>query len=157
VDLGPTGWDVEYGHGRIDAAATLEQLLTLTISPSTFTFLADNEVGPVPNSTDLLLEITSETSRTISWTVTISPETTSWLSVAPTEGVVSISEPATIQIEAEKSGLDDGYYQCELLLDAFPGQMAAASTIEISLHYVAELTRFTLFPILKGDNMGPAD
>ena len=147
VDLGDPGWDQYYGYGRIDVLATLQDLF-LVVSPPTFTFLADDQTVPIPNSMDLTMRTAN--AGVITWTMTISPAATTWLTATPGMGSVSASEPATIQIEADKTGLSHDNYECDLLVDfAHSGGVTTTSSIDISLHYVEELSRTYLFPILQ--------
>ena len=153
VDLGSPGWDQYYGYGRIDALATLQQFGQLIVSLTNMTFLADSQVGSIPDSVDIMVQTSVQSAGVISWTTVISPEATTWLSVAPNVGSVSGSMPASIRIEPDTNGLGYGTYNCELLIATISESKAFTSSVEISLNFVAELHRYFFVPILKNYNL----
>jgi thermitase len=91
VDLGETGWDQFYGHGRIDAHAAL-CTPDLGASPQSVAFLADDTTDPIPSSQTV--SVLNTGCAPITWTAIISPSTATWLTAIPLAGTATTTSPA---------------------------------------------------------------
>ena len=96
-DLGDPGWDSFYGTGRINAWRALDTFSFQTSTPG-LTFIDDNLA-----SVSTTLQITTVSTKLITWTATISPPV-SWFSVSPptTGKISSASSPTTLILRATK-------------------------------------------------------
>ena len=92
----------------------------------------------------------NQASGIITWTTTISPEATSWLTVTPSLGTLQGQETSTVRLEANKNGLTYGDYQSKLIVLGFNGSITMTTSADVTLHYVPELSRIILIPIFKG-------
>ena len=101
VDLGTSGWDQYFGHGRINVWKTL-QALSFQSSPSQLTLFLDDE----QSQTSGFIQVISLNTDVITWTATISP-TVSWLNVSPpVSGTISAaSSPTPITLLAQSTTL----------------------------------------------------
>ena len=147
VDLGTPGWDPYYGHGRIDAHAAL-CAPDLGASPQSVAFLADDTTDPIPSSQTV--SVLSTSCDPITWTVTISPSTATWLAAVPLSGMAAQGSPGSISLSASKSGLSHGTYEAQVVISAT--QMTVwgnPQTVDVKLIYVEQLYRLILFPIFK--------
>ena len=149
VDLGAAGWDLYYGHGRIDAYGALHCAPSLGANPQSVTFLADDTTDPIPSPQTV--SVLNTGCEPITWTATISPSTTTWLTAIPLSGTATITSPGSISLSASKSGLV-GYntYSAQVVISTT--QMAVCGnpqTVDVKLTYVAELYRIILLLIFK--------
>jgi type VII secretion-associated serine protease mycosin len=104
-DLGASGWDPYYGHGRIDAAAALEAAgppPVLAVDKDQLLFLADATWGPWPQT---LLVSNAAPCRRLEWSAEASED---WLDAYPGAGQASSSHPAGVTISVDESGLVPG-------------------------------------------------
>ena len=147
-DLGLTGWDEEFGHGRINALHAL-QAVSLQSSPPQLTFLVDDENGSAPVSDNI--QVTSLLSETITWTVTISPNV-SWLRLgSPASGVVSsTSDPAGITLLATHP-VSYGVYTTTVVITGTisSGGKAGPAKTMVQIEYLSQLPRLYMPIILK--------
>jgi subtilisin family serine protease len=92
ADRGPAGWDVEFGYGRINAAAALG----MRAQRSTGLYLPLAIAGSATANTTVTVQTISPTP--ITWAAAISPPV-GWLSLSgSSSGTVSASSPAVITL-----------------------------------------------------------
>lgn len=126
-DLGPVGFDIEYGHGRINTRRALEALNDFQITPSQINFLADNITDPMALPNQIQITSLSPETEPISWTAVISPAVT-WLApVSPTTGTVSVSSPAALTLTATRPATY-GLYNTTVIVS---GKTAAGAEVGI--------------------------
>jgi thermitase len=148
VDLGPSGWDQYYGHGRIDAHAALLCAANLGASPQSVVFLADDDTDPIPSSQTV--GVLNTGCEPITWTVTISPPSATWLTAIPLSGTATTTSPGSISLSASKSGLGHGTYNAQVVISTT--QTTAwgnPQVVDVKLTYMAELYKLILVSIFK--------
>jgi subtilisin family serine protease len=104
-DLGDPGWDDEFGHGRIDAAAAVAQAgppPVLAVDQDRLIFLADATHGPWPQT---LLVSNDAPCRWLDWSAVGSQD---WVEADPVAGQASYVLPQEIDVSVDKSGLAHG-------------------------------------------------
>jgi subtilisin family serine protease len=147
VDLGTPGWDQYYGHGRIDAQAAL-CTPDLGASPQNIAFLADDTIGPIPSSQ--AVSVLNTGCDLITWTAAISPSATTWLTATSLSGTAAKTAPGSISLSADKSGLDHGTYNAQLVISTTQTAVwGTPQTVDVKLVYMEKLYKMTLFPIFK--------
>jgi len=151
VDIGPVGRDDEYGHGRIDAGAAIQQMLSVTVSRREVAFLADDHQRSLPASVEVNMAAQGPCAMpgSVSWTTAISPATTTWATVSPPTGVMPASGQAVLRVTAEQDGLTHGNYRCELIIQAHTGTLTLSTPVTVFLSYVDQVQRRRLFPVFK--------
>ncbi len=146
VDLGTPGWDPYYGHGRIDARAAL-CAPDLGASPQSVAFLADDTTDPIPASQTV--SVLSTGCEPITWTVTISPPTATWLTAAPLSGMAAQGSPGSFSLSASKT-VTYGTYNAQAVISTTQATVQGnPQTVDVKLIYVEQLYRIILFPIFK--------
>jgi thermitase len=147
VDLGTPGWDQYYGHGRVDAHAALMWAHNLGASPQSVAFLADDDTDPIPSSHTV--DVLNSCCQPITWTVTISPPTTTWLTATPLSGTASATSPGSITLSASKT-VTYGTYNAQVVISTTQTTVwGNPQTVDVKLIYVEQLYRIILFPIYK--------
>jgi thermitase len=148
LDLGTLGWDQYYGHGRVDAQAAL-CTPDLRGSPSSTFFLADDNTDPIPSSQTV--SVLSTGCEPITWTATISPPSTTWLTATPLSGTAEETSPGSISLSASKSGLTGyGTYTAQVVISTTQTPVwGNPQTVDVKLTYMAELYRLILVLIFK--------
>ena len=149
VDLGGPGWDPYYGYGRIDVLGSLSLLGALTVLPDRAPFVADLNTAPLPDSRVLSVRPEVSASVPISWTLEISPASTSWITVMPLTGTVSGQQEDAIQLDVTKEGLDFGKHSCELLFTGNSASWTTTTSVGVDLYYVPELSTYVFPTIVK--------
>ncbi len=150
VELGAPGWDPYYGHGRIDAQAAL-CAPDLGASPQSLIFLADDDTDPIPTSQTV--SVLNTGCDPLTWTATISPSTTAWLSAAPLSGTAANTSPGSTSLSASKSGLSHGTYHAQVVISTTQTTVwGDPQTVDVNLIYMEKLYKVFLFPILKNSS-----
>jgi hypothetical protein len=148
-DLGSPGYDVEYGHGRINARYALESAIGLQTAPAQTFVVVDDGPGLVPAVRQL--QITSGATTPITWRATISP-TVSWLSlVAPVQGTISAaSSPLTLSLTVTRP-VTYGLHSATVVITGTnnTGRYLGARKTVVDVRYVPAATRFLLPLIVK--------
>ncbi|TEU11378.1 MAG: peptidase S8 [Anaerolineales bacterium] len=147
VDLGETGWDQYYGHGRIDAHAALFCAPNLGASPQSVAFLADDTTDPIPSSQTV--SVLNTGCAPITWTAVISPSTATWLTAIPLAGTATTTSPGSISLSASKT-VTYGTYNAQVVISTT--QTTAwgnPQTVDVKLTYMAELYKLILVLIFK--------
>jgi thermitase len=148
VDLGTPGWDPYYGHGRIDAHAALLCAPNLGASSQSVAFLADDNTDPIPSSQTV--GVLNTGCQPITWTVTISPPSATWLTAIPLSGTATITSPGSISLSASKSGLGHGTYNAQVVISATQTTVwGNPQAVDVKLIYMAELYKLILTTIFK--------
>lgn len=112
-DLAPAGFDAAFGHGRVNAGQALATLASLQSAPAQTHFASSDPNGPIPTASTIQLTTTS--SGSITWTVTISPAV-AWLAVSPATGTISAStSPQTLTLTPTQP-LTYGVYSTTVLI-----------------------------------------
>jgi thermitase len=146
VDLGETGWDQYYGHGRIDAHAALLCTPNLGASPQSIAFLADDDTDPIPSSQTVSVLNTGCTP--ITWTAVISPSTATWLTAIPLSGAATTTSPGSISLSANKSVPGYGTYSAQVVISTTQTPAwGNPQTVDVKLTYMAELYE-TILPLI---------
>ncbi len=147
-DVGATGKDDYFGYGRINAWRTLQSLATLGLVPTQVALIADDQTGPLPKRSLVTLSTTS--AHPITWTASITP-TVSWLGILPpASGSVSAAAAQSVTLVATRP-VTYGLYYATLIISGTTGSgpISAPATAEVSLHYLPQLYRQVLCPIVK--------
>ncbi|MCG3211033.1 MAG: hypothetical protein FOGNACKC_04670 [Anaerolineae bacterium] len=150
-DLGPPGWDIYYGYGRINAFAALKPFAALTLSTANgsplsgpLTFLTDDTTAPIPAET--IIGVNTTLPDPITWTATISPAVT-WLNMSASSGQVSASSASQFGLTATRPA-SYGLYTTNVVVT---GTTAGGLTVgpvaqEVRISYVSKLLRY-YFPL----------
>jgi len=129
-DLGPAGFDVEFGQGRINARQALEALVSFQSSPAQLDFSITAESGGLPVSGNL--QLTSAATDSVTWTASLSP-TVSWLTVSPLTGTLSAAtSPTTTTITATQPSAY-GVYSTTVIIAAVDSSGASLGTRSTSV------------------------
>lgn len=155
-DLGASGYDLEYGHGRINARRALEQFASIGILETSgdpvnepILFLIDDDNEPIPDSK--LLQVVTASPNPITWTATISPSSATWLNVSP---------PASGQISAATSDqfalsvtqpISYGIHTATVVVTGTTsaGAVVGPATSQVQISSVPELQKLRLPLIFK--------
>lgn len=99
VDLGATGWDQYFGHGRINAGQTF-QAMSLDSTPSQLTLFVDDERSSSTGN----VQVVTVNPNVITWTATISPNVP-WLTISSSDsGTISAtSSPSDVTLVASSA------------------------------------------------------
>lgn len=146
-DLGPPGWDIYYGWGRINALAAVEAAEpppTLTVNRHVMVFLADQDTGPWPQT---LLIGNDSPCGTLSWNVT---DDADWLNTYLDVGEASASEPGETTVTVDKSGLTEGttYEATITISSSTPGVLNSPQLVDVDFVYSNSPLLETLFPLI---------
>jgi subtilisin family serine protease len=136
-DLGPAGWDQEFGHGRINAWRALEPF-GLAASPAQISFLVDDDSDPRPASRSI--NITSASPSDITWTASISPDD-GWLAIdPPASGIVSATSSNSVTVMATQP-TSYGTHTATLIVTGMnaSGATIGPATVEVRISYVPDL------------------
>ena len=136
-DLGPAGWDQEFGHGRINAWRALEPF-GLAASPAQISFLVDDDSDPRPASRSI--NITSASPSDITWTASISPDD-GWLAIdPPASGIVSATSSNSVTVMATQP-TSYGTHTATLIVTGInaSGATIGPATVEVRISYVPDL------------------
>ncbi len=145
-DLGPAGWDQDFGYGRINAWQALETM-SLQTSPAQLTLFIDDDSGPVWDK----LQVTTINPDAITWTAGISPPV-EWLALSPPiSGVVSTaSSPVAVTLVATRPLTYNTYATTVIITGTTAsGETVGPRTTEVRLHYVPEVYELRLPLIIK--------
>jgi thermitase len=143
VDLGATGWDQYYGHGRIDAWHAVAP--DLEASPQSVAFLADDNTDPIPSSQTV--SVLNTGCEPITWTATT---TATWLTAIPLSGTATITSPGSTSLSASKSGLGHGTYTAQVVISTTQTIVwGNPQTVDVRLIYMPELYKIILLLIFK--------
>jgi serine protease len=137
-DLGSTGWDEEYGYGRINAARALQSTVTLQAIPAQVVFVVDDDSGPFPLSKQVQ-------------NTSISPND-GWLGIAPpASGQVSASSAASFSLVASRPS-SYGVYTANVSVTGYTpsGGIIGPAIIQVRISYVRELHELH-FPLIFKD------
>lgn len=154
-DLGQTGYDLEYGYGRINALKALETFTTVNLQeitgtplPSPISFMADDTTNdPLPLSKSI--QITTNTPSVLTWTVTISPSVP-WLSVTPPiSGLVSSSASNQFTLVATKPVTYGSYATTVIVKGTASGIGVIPAIRETQIKFVPKLHTYRLPIIFK--------
>ena len=149
VDLGAAGWDIYTGYGRIDTAAIRRLFGALDITPTHAAYVADVQTPPLPGSQIFVVQPAVASATTITWTLTVSPTTASWITATPAMGTVSGQQGDAIELGVTTEGLEFGKHSCELLFTGHSEVGTSTSSVGIDLYYVSELTTLRLLNVVK--------
>jgi subtilisin family serine protease len=140
-DLGPVGWDQEYGHGRINVQRTIELISLQTVPDQKLTILLDDDTGPIPN----FMPISTANPNEISWTASISP-TVPWLQLAGlTGGTVSAASPATVFLATPTHPATYDTYTTSIILTGTTTlDIDFNRVIEVELNYIPKIYEYHL-------------
>ncbi|HUS71217.1 MAG TPA: S8 family peptidase [Anaerolineae bacterium] len=149
-DLGPTGWDSYYGHGRIDAEKAIEYAgppPTLTVSTHQMLFLADATWGPWPQT---LIVGNDAPCRSLDWSAGVSED---WLEAHPDAGQASSSQPGEFVTTVITSGLSTGntYYATVTLNSSTLGVQESPQEIGVKFVYSDTPLLRTFLPLSSAD------
>ncbi|MBN1219536.1 MAG: S8 family serine peptidase [Anaerolineae bacterium] len=151
-DLGAAGYDLEYGHGRINAGRALEPY-SLQSSPDQLTTLMDDDSSPVERT----IQVTTASSNVITWTASISPGS-SWLSMTPPDSgtITAASSPVQVTLVATNTLLTYGTYTTTVTITGTTetGRVVGPTYSEVKLSYVPELYEYR-FPLIFKNWSGP--
>jgi thermitase len=148
-DLGLTGWDEEYGYGRINAARALQSTVTLQAIPAQVVFVVDDDSGPFPLSKQV--QIATDSQAALSWNTSISPND-GWLGIAPpASGQVSASSAASFSLVASRPS-SYGVYTANVSVTGYTpsGGIIGPAIIQVRISYVPELHELH-FPLIFKD------
>jgi subtilisin family serine protease len=148
-DRGSVGYDLEYGHGRINARYALEALIELKISPPRVFVLVDDSPLLVPALRTI--QLVSGAAQPVTWQATIAPAVP-WLSLASPAGgtISSASSPVALTLTVTRP-LTYGLYSTTVVItgtSSLGRNFGARSTI-VDLHYVPAAARFFLPLVFK--------
>jgi len=147
LDLGASGWDQYYGHGRIDALAAL-CTPDLGASPQSMAFLADDDTDPMPSSQTV--SVLNTGCAPITWTAAISPSATTWLTATSLSGTAAKTLPGSISLSASKSVTGCGTYNAQVVISTTQTAVwGNPQTVDVKLIYVEELYKIILLLIFK--------
>jgi subtilisin family serine protease len=148
-DLGSPGYDVEYGHGRINARYALESAIGLQTTPAQIFVLVDDSPDLVPATRQI--QIISGASTPVNWRATISP-TVSWLSLStPVQGTISAaSSPLTLTLTVTRP-VTYGLHSATVVITGTNniGRYLGARKTVVNIQYVPAANRFLLPLIVK--------
>ncbi len=147
-DLGPSGWDEQYGYGRINAFRAVDALYSLSLTPDELRFLISDVEGPLPVSGNLT--ISTDVQQTITWTVVTSP-TVSWVNfLSSNTGTVSAGSPAAVTLTVSRP-VTYGSYTATLVVTATGagGAQPSPQTSLVRVSYLPELLKTYMGPIWK--------
>jgi subtilisin family serine protease len=148
-DLGSPGYDVEYGHGRINARYALESAIGLQTTPAQTFVVVDDGPGLVPAIRQI--QLTSGASTPVTWRATISP-TVSWLSLtAPVQGTISgVSSPLSLSLTVTRP-VTYGLHSATVVITGTnnSGIYLGARKTVVKVRYVSAANRFFLPLIVK--------
>lgn len=143
-DLGPAGWDQEFGYGRINAWRALDSV-SLQSSPTLLTLFVDDATATTTGN----IQISTANPNTITWTTTISPAV-SWLSISPpSSGTVSTaSSPANVTLLGNRPAGYGTYTTTAIITGATTlGGTLGPKTTQVKLIYVPQVYRYR-FPLI---------
>lgn len=142
-DLGPAGWDQEYGYGRINAWRALESI-SLRSAPDQLSLFIDDDSGPAYG----ILQLMSANPDVITWTATISPSV-SWLDLAPSaSGLIASASSLDITLTATRPVTYNTYTTSILITGTTTsGFEVQPKTTEIRLYYLPHIYQYR-FPLL---------
>jgi thermitase len=145
-DLGPTGWDPYYGHGRIDAEKAIEYASpppSLAVGTHQMLFLADATWGPWPQT---LIVGNDAPCASLDWTIS---EDAEWLETEPSAGQASYSQPGHIAVTVDKDGLSPGttYYSTITVDSSTVGVQESPQQVEVRFIYSAQPLHRIMLPL----------
>lgn len=143
-DLGTTGWDELYGHGRINAWQALNSL-SLKTTPAQLTMMMDDASNPIVQT----IELSTSNASLITWTASISPAV-SWLTISsPVSGTVSTaSSPVGVSVIATQPSLYNTYTTTIVISGTnASGAVFGPRTTEVELYYLPKIHRL-MFPFM---------
>lgn len=152
-DKGIAGYDVYYGHGRINAYKALERFVIITLQESTgqtltgpVSFITDDETDPLPASKTI--EITTPNPDAITWTAAISPDEP-WLEISSAvEGLVSASSSANFTLVATRPVTYGTHTTNVVVTGTTASGLQVGPVINpVQINYLPELKR-QYFPII---------
>jgi thermitase len=149
-DLGAVGCDSHYGYGRIDArkaVALARPAPVLTVDREQMVFLADDTVGPWPQT---LVVGNGSPCGTLDWTAF---EDTEWLETNPDAGQASASQPTQITVSVDKNGLSSGttYNSTVTIESSTVGVQESPQQAAVKFVYSAQPLRRIMFPLAMHD------
>lgn len=145
-DLGAPGWDPYFGHGRIDAAAALEEAgppPVLAVDKDHLVFLADATYGPWPQTVQVS---NAALCRWLDWSAAGSE---AWLDADPLSGQASYVSPADITVLVDKSGLAQGQTHEAMLSinSATMGVLESPQEVAVQFVYSSTSLRRVFYPL----------
>ena len=106
-DLGPAGFDVDFGHGMVDAAAAIDAALGSTNSGTQIAVLPDAvQVAPGVDTATLYVRNMGTTPATLNGVSVSTKRGGNWLA-ASADGTAL---PATVNVSVERADLAEGAY-----------------------------------------------
>jgi type VII secretion-associated serine protease mycosin len=136
-DLGSAGKDNYFGWGRINAhQAVVAAAPTLTASPSTMFFLAD-DLDIVPSSQTIQVG-NGAPCGSLDWTAS---ESADWLDISPSSGSASPSTPGLITVTVTRPASTNIYTETIQITSSTPYVQGSPQTVTVTLHYLAALER----------------
>ncbi len=130
----------DVGAGLINAEKAIDSYLSVASGPAVM--LADVS----SDARAVLVNVGTTTScGALSWSAALSPGV-SWLTLSPSSGTTSGTTPATIRLQASKSGLGYGLYTTQLIVNLGKAKV----TIPVRFNYVQQLQRENLPMVVKG-------
>ena len=112
-DLGPTGHDAAFGHGRINAKQALDALVSFRTALNPTNLAVDDRPEAVPVS--IKAHLISDDPQPVTWTITLSP-TVSWLAVVTSTGVVSAPTSPTVSTLVATRPVTYGVYSTTVVI-----------------------------------------
>ncbi len=141
-DKGTGGYDVEFGHGRVNAFQALQVVASLNLSPTQVSFTMDQvEAMPLTQT----IQLTSVATAPITWGVIISP-TSSWVqSITPSSGTLSAAAPLDVSLVVTRPA-SGGTYTTTLI---FTGTTATNVSVgQRNVTVVMKYSKKIFFPII---------
>lgn len=146
TDRGPTGWDVYYGWGRIDASSAVQAAMPtaiLSLSKGELVFLADATTGPWPQT---LLVSNAALCGSLDWAA---GDDAGWLDEVPDSGEASAADPDASEVSVSKGGLTEGqtYYATITVSSSTPGVQQSPQFVSVKFVYSDTPLLKTMLPL----------
>jgi thermitase len=146
TDRGPTGWDVYYGWGRINAYAAVQAAMlppVLSVDREAMVFLADATTGPWPQN---LLVSNAAPCGSLDWTA---GDGVGWLDEDPASGEASAADPGESEVSVSTGGLTQGqtYNTTLTVSSSTPGVQQSPQLVAVKFVYSDTPLLRTMLPL----------
>ncbi len=146
-DLGEPGWDEYFGWGRLNAFQALRPQLALDTTALSFITDARNSSRPLHRT----VNIVNARAGPLTWTATVVPSTTSWLTVSqPASGQASGTSPATLDVIATAPPTYGQYTATLLVSSSTPYIVDSPQKIDVTLTYTEYAPQMWVEPEVGG-------
>jgi hypothetical protein len=152
-DLGPAGWDEEYGHGRINAGRAVAKLYNIQLTDAQgqeitqpIPFLVDDQTVPLPLDTKVYISTGSP--DTLNWSASVTPNVP-WLAISPAaQGQVSAVAAAQFSLLVTQPAAYGTHTATVAVTGKTPGGVEVdTKTVQVQVIYVPQLQRLR-FPLI---------